>query len=367
MKTEKKTIKKIIAGGVAFVCACTAGIVGFATNWFGAGNVEGFEHNKQLSFGGFFGSGLSLAVASAETVDATSEGKTTLTVTVTPEELAPYIKVDWSVAWLNADSEWATGKTVTDYVTVTPTADGALTAEVACKAAFGEKVVVSVSVRDEATLKAECICDYQARIDEITVLCLNRNNTWKYGVDATNTENRIDLQEGDIQYDDTTEFSIEAVGGLGTLPASDWAYNTRVLKLSLSSKFKAKLQEHGFTIVSDSPTGSVSNSVWIPGCYSLEQSAMVSITKVMKYAYDMGVAASAITDEDIATYMSYRAAVEETVSSGEDGGSLGVFSVSYFGANETLIRAFYAKVYAPSGYLPSITEAVSVDVTNVKF
>lgn len=367
MKTKNKTIKKIIAGGMAFVCACTAGIVGFATNWFGAGNVEGFEQNNQLSFGSFFGSGLSLAVASAETVDATSKGKTTLSVTVTPAELAPYVKVDWSVAWQNADSEWATGKTVTDYVTVTPTADGALTAEVACKAAFGEKVVVSVSVRDDATLKAECICDYQARIDEITVLCLSRQNTWKSGADATNTENRVDLQEGDIQYDNTTEFSIESVSGLGTLPASNWVYNNQEIKLSLSPKFKAKLQEHGFTIISDSPSGSVTNSVWLPGCYSLEQASMVSITKVIKYAYDMGVSASAITDDDIATYMSYRAAVEETVSSGEDGGSLGVFSVSYFGANETLIRAFYAKVYAPSGYLPSITEAVSFDVTNVKF
>ena len=49
---------------------------------------------------------------------------------ITPADAANK-KVDWTIAFKNASSTWATGKTVTEYATVTPSADGALTAVVA--------------------------------------------------------------------------------------------------------------------------------------------------------------------------------------------------------------------------------------------
>lgn len=45
--------------------------------------------------------------------------------------------------FVDASSAWATGKTVTDYVTVTPTANGALTANVECIKDFGEQIKVT--------------------------------------------------------------------------------------------------------------------------------------------------------------------------------------------------------------------------------
>lgn len=67
--------------------------------------------------------------------------------------------IDWSIAWKNPSSEWASGKIVTDYVTATPTADGALTAKVAKVAAFGEQVLVTATARYASDISATATVD----------------------------------------------------------------------------------------------------------------------------------------------------------------------------------------------------------------
>ena len=101
------------------------------------------------------------AATAAEAVTA-SEG-ITLTATVSPET-ADNKSVDWSVAFVNPSSSWASGKTVTDYVTVTPTSDGALTANVNCLKSFGEQIKITVTSRANPKAKAECTLDYARRI-----------------------------------------------------------------------------------------------------------------------------------------------------------------------------------------------------------
>ena len=84
-------------------------------------------------------SGVSLSVkamsASANEVNALAENSYTVTATIQPATALQ--RANWSVAWKNGSSAWATGKTVTDYVTITPAEEGALTATLACKALFG--------------------------------------------------------------------------------------------------------------------------------------------------------------------------------------------------------------------------------------
>ena len=101
------------------------------------------------------------AATAAEAVTA-SEG-ITLTATVSPET-ADNKAVDWTVSFVNPSSSWASGKTVTDYVTVTPSSDGALTANVNCLKAFGEQIKVTVTSRVNPEAKAECTLDYARRI-----------------------------------------------------------------------------------------------------------------------------------------------------------------------------------------------------------
>lgn len=90
----------------------------------------------------------------------------TLTATITPAN-ADDKRVEWVVAWNNANSLWATGKTVTDYVTVTPTSEYALTATVACIKDFGEQVIVTVKSLDNEEAAATCTVDYVRRIKGI--------------------------------------------------------------------------------------------------------------------------------------------------------------------------------------------------------
>ena len=95
-----------------------------------------------------------------------------LTATITPDNASDKT-VDWSVAFVNPASEWATGKTVTDYVTVTPTSDGALTANVECLQAFGEQIKVTVTSRNNADATATCLVDYAERVSGYTLTLSN--------------------------------------------------------------------------------------------------------------------------------------------------------------------------------------------------
>ena len=81
-----------------------------------------------------------------------------LTASISPAAAADKT-VDWSVAWSNSSSTWATGKAVTDYVTVTPTSDGALTADVHFVANFGEQIIVTVTSREVSSVSSSCTVD----------------------------------------------------------------------------------------------------------------------------------------------------------------------------------------------------------------
>lgn len=94
---------------------------------------------------------------------SSSDGSVTITATITPST-ALNKKVDWSLAWKNASSSWANGKTVTDYVTITPSSDGSTTATVTCLQPFGEQISIKVTSRANENAFATCNVDYVKRI-----------------------------------------------------------------------------------------------------------------------------------------------------------------------------------------------------------
>lgn len=92
----------------------------------------------------------------------------TLTVVLNADCPEDQKAIDWSIAWKNPSSTWATGKVVTDYVTVTPTSDGALTATVkniiksgipAELMSFNEQIIVTAASRVRPELKATATVD----------------------------------------------------------------------------------------------------------------------------------------------------------------------------------------------------------------
>ena len=113
----------------------------------------------------------------------------TLTATIMPDNAANKA-VDWSVSFVNPASAWASGKSVSDYVTVTPTSDGALTANVECLQAFGEQIKVSVTSRENAKATASCTVDYARRIIDTAYWSQDRNT---YVKNFGQTEVLVDL------------------------------------------------------------------------------------------------------------------------------------------------------------------------------
>ena len=92
----------------------------------------------------------------------------TLEATITPSSAENQL-VDWSVTWQDPESEFAAGKTVTDYVTVTPTSDGALTAKVRCLTPFEGTILVKVVTR-EGGYSAACAVSFVGKPSELTVM-----------------------------------------------------------------------------------------------------------------------------------------------------------------------------------------------------
>ena len=72
--------------------------------------------------------------------------------------------VDWWIEFVNPASAWASGKTVENYVTVTPESDGSTTATVNCLKAFGERIKITVTSRENRNATASCTVDFAQRI-----------------------------------------------------------------------------------------------------------------------------------------------------------------------------------------------------------
>lgn len=123
----------------------------------------------------------------------------TLTASIEPID-ATNQEVDWSVSFVNASSAWATGKTVTDYVTVTPTEDGAKTATVQNLGAFGEQIKVTVTSRDNSEATAECTVDYVKRLTSATVsigggtsiICSSEGTKYNVSLNETYSDGTIE-------------------------------------------------------------------------------------------------------------------------------------------------------------------------------
>lgn len=184
MKEKKKSKMKGFALGMALVLAMGAAgtslVMGIKNNgWFAPDNQEEEELPLEENGGAVINESASNGIKVMSTkiqraayaeydISPQAETAYTLTATITPFD-ANNKAVDWSVSWVNANSTFASGKSVTDYVTVTPTSDGALTSNVECKQAFGEKIKITVTSRDNSDVKAECTVDYAQKVTVATL------------------------------------------------------------------------------------------------------------------------------------------------------------------------------------------------------
>ena len=96
----------------------------------------------------------------------------TITATVSPDNSADNTGLDWSMAFKNPSSAWATGKTLSDYMTLTPSGEdaaGSKTVSVKCLKPFGEQVVITATSQDNPAVSASCTADFAQRIESTTL------------------------------------------------------------------------------------------------------------------------------------------------------------------------------------------------------
>lgn len=96
----------------------------------------------------------------------------TITATVSPDNSADNTGLDWSMAFKNPSSAWATGKTLSDYMTLTPSgtdAAGSKKVSVKCLKPFGEQIVITATSQDNPEVKATCTADFAQRIESATL------------------------------------------------------------------------------------------------------------------------------------------------------------------------------------------------------
>lgn len=92
---------------------------------------------------------------------ASASSTATITATVLPETAADR-NVTWSIAWANADSSFASGKDVSDYVILSSKGN---VATVECLQPFGEKINVVASSASTPEISATCVLNYVRRIE----------------------------------------------------------------------------------------------------------------------------------------------------------------------------------------------------------
>lgn len=194
-KTINKKFIAIVAAFMALAVALSLVLVGCAS---GKDTIPENDFSAEMHDTQY----VKLAMSSAATVAADNSVSKTLTATVLPET-AENKAVDWTVEWDDTENETA----VTDYVTVTPTADGSTTATVTCHKAFTGNIIITVTTRENG-YSATCVVSFVGMPTDISIngslspvsgeYKVGIGETYTFNVSLTNPFNQVGEQFNDI-------------------------------------------------------------------------------------------------------------------------------------------------------------------------
>ena len=77
--------------------------------------------------------------------------------------------VSWAVAFVDPTSEWATGKNVSDYVTIEYSEEESTKLSVTCKKAFSEQVKITCTYIYNTAISVECVVDFVSAWENVTL------------------------------------------------------------------------------------------------------------------------------------------------------------------------------------------------------
>ena len=265
MNYRKNNGSKIFSGilAVLLVLVISAGVVGigYMSDWFTdwtkfeqeqpADEEQGGEeelppvvdeNGETMESGTVYAMPARMLYTSAATTAAdgttVSSSPITLEATITPDT-ATDKSVKWSVAFVNPSSEWATGKTVTDYVSIS---SSGLTCTVTCHQAFGEQIKITVTSNDNPEATDSCVVDYLKRVEDVTFALSdgtsvkNRNALRSPNEDGSADNADYWATEVDWTFDgngETLTYDIEVVEGVGTVSGN---YSVSNVSFNLNSE-----------------------------------------------------------------------------------------------------------------------------------
>lgn len=191
-KTKINRLSGVLATLLAIVVAATILLcVGFGvygsdvSKWFKPqNNVEQNNISDPTVINTVTEHGIALTSGEAMVAsDGTLSKK--LTATVTPANVDD-VAFDWSISFADPGCEWASGMTVTDYVTLA-VADDTMSANISLVAPFGAQIVVRATLRSDADLYAECTVDYLKHVAKFDI-CFSNSSDVYFGSDTTDRE-----------------------------------------------------------------------------------------------------------------------------------------------------------------------------------
>ncbi len=203
--TKKNKILSGVVIGLLTLVLLGGATLGVGFGVYGKNTEEWFKPvEEEIKAPEADGGGMVVSPSASATIElkmsaavAQADGSTTQTITATMADNVINKNVDWSVAFKNASSTWANGKNVTNYLTITPASDGALTATITCKAAFGEQIIITCSSRDGAAT-ATATADYIKRITNADIkingtLVSTGNAVFNLSSDDVTNNNTVEL------------------------------------------------------------------------------------------------------------------------------------------------------------------------------
>ena len=250
-------------GAFAFTGCDNVHILQNPTNTNTPGCVTDFESGEFIVGGLTNENGVSLLSVPIESseymtynIPQSAESAVLVTATVEPITAVDYVTITWTTKWSNPSSAWASGKTVTDYVTVAKA--GKSTATVTCLQPFGEQVEVVCRVTGVGvTLTDSVTCDYMARPTSIswdiagTEAAFGTQDVWTHGTSSKGSAGNCTLSGG-YHYQDYSNFNYREAT-FGNIQIESQTVGTRsttnfTLTATLSPEFYEALIKNGFEV-----------------------------------------------------------------------------------------------------------------------
>lgn len=140
-------------------------------------------------------------------------------------------RLNWSLAWKNASSEWSSDKKVTDYVTCTANEQDSTIATITQLYAFGEPITLTVqSVKyPDKTASVELNCE--AEITDFIASFKYAGNYYEFTKDGFGDERECDIQLVENEY--VTDFNITYI-----LPSTYTKISNNRINLLTIGEFK---------------------------------------------------------------------------------------------------------------------------------